>query len=294
MIFEENKEQLLQAKLPFTISVPENEEFKASIRFSYNEPISVRIEIGPGKGRMSIKESFMDWFYYGFPKNHMKSAVEYYGHETIEKIVLNGETHLVFSGPDYIGRSSSTVFIRGTMIELRYEQGMENLSLNMIKNMRMNEVKDMNFIDCSFLCNYRSESKWFENERVGRLSWKRISGDSLWNYYPDSTGELHGLHKITIYRNSLSEFLWIDVSRKNSGIKNLRYRFSRGGNIFKLVKNENNSFFGALSDNGPYLYQKEDDRFVYTVTIPRMKEFDEDRQNFFSYMENLNFSSFLP
>ena len=77
MIFEENKEQLLQAKLPFTISVPENEEFKASIRFSYNEPISVRIEIGTGKGRMSIKESFMDWFYYGFPKNHMKSAVEY-------------------------------------------------------------------------------------------------------------------------------------------------------------------------------------------------------------------------
>ena len=294
MIFDESKEQLIQAKIPFTIFIPENEEIKSSIRFSYNEPISVRIELGSDRERISIKESFMDWFYYGFPKNHMKSSVEYYGKETVQIMDINGEKNVIFSGPDYLGRSSSTVFINGTMLEFRYEEGMEDIALNVIRAMRTYSDGAINFIDSSFLCNYPSYSKWFENERIGRLSWKKLSGVGLWNYFPDSTGEFQLLHRITIFKNRLNEFMWIDVSRKNSGIKNLRYRFSRGGNIFKLMKVENNSFYGSISDIGPYLFQKEDEKFVYTVSVPRMKEFENNCQNFFSHMENLNFNPFLP
>ena len=284
MIFDESKEQLIQAKIPFTIFIPENEEIKSSIRFSYNEPISVRIELGSDRERISIKESFMDWFYYGFPKNHMKSSVEYYGKETVQIMDINGEKNVIFSGPDYLGRSSSTVFINGTMLEFRYEEGMEDIALNVIRAMRTYSDGAINFIDSSFLCNYPSYSKWFENERIGRLSWKKLSGVGLWNYFPDSTGEFQLLHRITIFKNRLNEFMWIDVSRKNSGIKNLRYRFSRGGNIFKLMKVENNSFYGSISDIGPYLFQKEDEKFVYTVSVPRMKEFENNCQNFFSHM----------
>ena len=294
MIFDESKEQLIQAKIPFTIFIPENEEIKSSIRFSYNEPISVRIELGSDRERISIKESFMDWFYYGFPKNHMKSSVEYYGKETVQIMDINGEKNVIFSGPDYLGRSSSTVFINGTMLEFRYEEGMEDIALNVIRAMRTYSDGAINFIDSSFLCNYPSYSKWFENERIGRLSWKKLSGVGLWNYFPDSTGEFQLLHRITIFKNRLNEFMWVDVSRKNSGIKNLRYRFSRGGNIFKLMKTKDNSFYGAISDIGPYLFQNEDEKFVYTVTVPRMKEFEKNCQNFFSHMENLNFSPFLP
>ena len=294
MIFDESKEQLIQAKIPFTIFIPENEEIKSSIRFSYNEPISVRIELGSDRERISIKESFMDWFYYGFPKNHMKSSVEYYGKETVQIMDINGEKNVIFSGPDYLGRSSSTVFINGTMLEFRYEEGMEDIALNVIRAMRTYSDGAINFIDSSFLCSYPSYSKWFENERIGRLSWKKLSGVGLWNYFPDSTGEFQLLHRITIFKNRLNEFMWVDVSRKNSGIKNLRYRFSRGGNIFKLMKTKDNSFYGAISDIGPYLFQNEDEKFVYTVTVPRMKEFEKNCQNFFSHMENLNFSPFLP
>jgi hypothetical protein len=294
MIFEESKEELFQAKIPFPIFIPENEEIKSSIRFSYNEPISVRIEVGSDRERISIKESFMDWFYYGFPKNHMKSSVEYYGKETVQIMDINGEKSVIFSGPDYLGRSSSTAFFNGTMLEFRYEEGMEDAALNVIRDIRTHSVGAINFIDSSFLCNYHSNFQWFENERIGRLSWKKIWGEGLWNYFPDSTGEFQHLHKITIFRNRLNEFMWVDVSRKNSDIKNLRYRFSRGGNIFKLMKNKDNSFYGAISDIGPYLFQNEDEKFVYTVTVPRMKEFEKNCQNFFSHMENLNFSPFLP
>lgn len=294
MIFEVTKEELFQAKLPFLIFIPENDAIKASIRFSYREPISVRIESVIGRAKISIRESFMDWFYYGFPKNQMKSAVEYYGKETVQITDINGQKNAIFSGPDYLGRSSSTIFIQGTMLEFRYEAGMEDVALNLIKHMKNAEERNINFIDCSFLCNYPLNLDWFENERIGRLSWKKSTGENLWNYLPDSTGEMKGIHKITIFKNISNEYMWIDISKKNSGIKNLRYRFSRDGNIFKSMKTIDRSFFGSISDIGPYLFQREDDRFVYTVTIPRMKEFENNYGNFFSYMENLNFNPFLP
>lgn len=294
MIFEEDRGQLKEAGLPFNVFVPDDGNYSSYVRYSYTRPTSLKLVMETEYGQIRIKEYFMDWFYYGFPKNQMKSAVDYYGMESIRNVKFQGVSHLMFSGLDYKGNFTSTIFIGGTLLEFRHSSELGALPGKILQGLKQINKVSNSFMDSSFICNYWTGDSWFENNRIASLKWRKLSGESLFDYKPDSVGSLERMHKISILKNNNGEFLWVDISRKNTGIKNLRYRFSRGGNIFKITKSSGSSFFGSISEYGPYLYQTEDQNFVYTVTVPRMDEFVADIGNFHTSMENLNLSSFLP
>ncbi len=294
MIFDIELEDLKRIYLPFVCFLPPEEIDKISVRYSYITPVSVKIQFTHDNNRFIMKQYFMDWFYYGFPKNQLRSAVDFYGDMNRNVISKNGMKYEAYSGPDYRGLNCSTTFIYGTCIEMNHPPGEMKSAIFILEHMEPINFRKLNFLESSFYANYKGPLSWFEEERIARLFWRKTDDLHIWDYSGDATGLMKNTHRITILRNTLNEYMWIDVAAKGTGIKNLRYNLSREGNIFTLSKRTENEFYGSVSPEGPFIMQRESQKFYFTVSLPRPIGGTDTVEDNWSHIENLNLDEFLP
>ena len=292
MIFEISEQELKSLVLPFNVYLPEKRHDKITLRMSYYRHPTLKIWFP--EEQITIKEFFMDWFYYGFPKNHMKSSNEYFGKETIQEIEIDGIKRTLFTGIDYENSYSSCLFLNGTCLEIRHNRSSLEDVIEIIKTLKeVNSSKKSNFLSRSFYANPPGEVFWFEETRISRIKWKTINDQSIFDSRSFDLGFLNNDQKLIIFENSQGDYVFIDMSKNTKLVKNLRYSFKGTAPIFVKVERGRDYIMGIISEFGPMVYQFFQKDFSLTITVPSVKSFDFGKEQILHILKKLKSDSFL-
>ncbi len=293
MITEIDKKSIEGLSLPFDPVLFDIPDSKFTLREDPNRHTTLLQSFKIDNSEVSVKSFFMDWFYYGFPKNMMKTASEYFSNGRAIQLEFSGRVYNCFIGEDYKGRSSACIFLNGTCLEFRSSFLDEKLLHNLFSRAEQKLIsRGTRFHEKSFYATHMGPYSWFEDERIGRLSWKDSGLYSIGEFDSDSTGILPGLHKISIFKNKHNEYLWLDVAAKAKGVRNLSYRFNFRGNLFTENLKMNSWRVAILSQNGPALMVKETPFFRHIMALPAIEP--GDLWKYVDIIENLNFDPFMP
>jgi hypothetical protein len=293
LIREITEEELLTETIPFNLVLFKGYDSTFTIRDPADRHTTVIQRFRHEGLEISVKSFFMDWFYYGFPKNMMKTASDYFSDAQPFELNFEGNRYNAFFGDDYRNRKTICAYIDGICIEVRVEKGDPELAKNIFKNAKKVKTTNlMSFMERSFYATYRGPYTWFEDERIGRLSWKPLEAENIGEFSPDSVGNLPGLHKLSIFVNKRNEYLWLDVAVRGKGLRNLSYRFNFSGSIFKERVKMNRWRVGILSQHGPAIMVMENPFFRYIMSLPNIEP--GDLWKYVDIMENLNIDPFMP
>ena len=293
MIREITEEELLTETIPFNLVLFKGYDSTFTIRDPADRHTTVIQRFRHEGLEISVKSFFMDWFYYGFPKNMMKTASDYFSDAEAFELNLEGNRYNAFFGDDYRNRKTICAYIDGTCIEVRVEKGDPEPVKNIFKNAKKVKTTSLtSFRERSFYATFRGPYTWFEDERIGRLSWKPLEAEKIGEFSPDSVGNLPGLHKLSIFVNKRNEYLWLDVAVRGKGLRNLSYRFNFSGSVFKERVKMNRWRVGILSQHGPAIMVMENPFFRYIMSLPNIEP--GDLWKYVDIMENLNIDPFMP
>lgn len=291
MQFNLSEKEIKNVHLPFVVFGIENWVHTYSLRLSYYRHPTVVFEI-PEKS-IHIKEFFMDWFYYGFPKNQMISVSSFYGAVKRRKLILNDETYPLFTGKDYTGKMSSCVFIEGTCLEIRHPETQISELVNFLEHMyAVSRPENKPFFKKSFYCNPPGTVFWFEEERMSRLKWAGGKDFDFEDYELDSSGHLDDIQKMLVFVNNRNDYIFVDVSSADTMLRNLRYNFFGETPVFVEKERDENSIIGTLSDVGPILGQFRIKNYYVTVTIPRIDNFITGKTQIMHMLKELRVREF--
>ncbi len=293
MIRDISKQDLLKEKLPFNPVIFEGEDVSFSIREPTDRHTTLIQKFSHDGMEISVKSFFMDWFYYGFPKNMMKTASDYFSAAEEFEVTLEGKKYIAFSGEDYRNRKTICTYIDGTCLEVRVDKGDPSMAGEIFKKAKNFKIDlPVSFRERSFYAQHRGPYSWFEDERIGRLSWRDLESEKIGQFSPDSMGILPGLHKISIFVNERNEYLWLDVAARGKGLRNLSYRFNFSGTVFREHLKMNRWRVGILSQHGPAIMVMENPFFRYILSLPSIEP--GDLWKYVDIMENLNIDPFMP
>lgn len=292
MLFTLNEEELKEVNLPFTTFVERGSIDTFSLRLSFFRHPTLAFEILDTGIR--VKEFFMDWFYYGFPKSQMISAGDFYGTVEHRKVTVRGQVYPLFTGKDYSGSMSSCIFVEGTCLEIRHPLNEINDVIHFLEHMNPLSTPFVSaFYRRSFYCNAPSTVFWFEEERINRLKWaegeKLVIGDCKL----DSCGTLDGVQKVLIFRTPHNNYAVLDTCVTGTGIKNLKYNFFGENTMFAESERGEGFVIGTLSDIGPVLGQFRIKNRYVTVTMPGAKDFKHGREQIMHMLKTLRHRDFF-
>ncbi len=292
MLFTLNEKDVTEVQLPFTTFVERSIIDIFTLRLSYYRHPTLAFEI-PDSG-IRVKEFFMDWFYYGFPKSQMLSASDFFGTVERGKVKRKGETYPLFTGMDYSGSISSCIFVEGTCLEIRHPKGKMDDVISFLEHMNPLSRPFLSaFYARSFYCNAPGTVFWFEEERMNRMKWSQRENLGIGEYKLDSVGAFHNVQKILIFRNLHNDYAVLDVSVTGTGVKNLKYDFFRENTMFTESEHGEDFVLGTLSDIGPVLGQFKVKNQYVTVTIPRVKDFKHGREQIMHMLKTLRNRDFF-
>ena len=223
------------------ISVRHNDARWPTLKFEFSGEVSGR-----------VKEFFLDWFYYGFPKNMMASLVDSYS----EVSVITG-VHDYFYGKDYKGMIAATAFINGTCLEIEFFSGDSEKIRRFMSSLHIVGSSQNTAMECRFhkLGFHASghPGEWFEDVRISRLSWDSlpssitVGGNDLQG---SSTGVLRDngklVHRYSVFQKGCFErVVTVDLWDRFSDIEFLGYTLRSGGSLLKSA--------GITEDGSPIL-----------------------------------------
>jgi len=240
--------------------------------------------------QISSKQFFMDWYYYGFPKNLMKTSSSSYSNLWRSVVELDGKYKPLFYGNDYRGRYAASFSTSGLTVEMRSNKDFSEKVREILEGIRVKPLNEK-FYRLSFYAG-KKMSGWFEEERIGNMEWQDSKEERIGDYYPDSSGTFGNLERIDIYRNVEGDYLWVDRALKNTGIKNLYYSYDREGNLFTEVSKFNEWSLYLLSESGPAIIRRENSDRICTVTIPYLTM--GDLWKYVDIIEKLNLFETFP
>ena len=203
---------LLPSRLPASdITLRINDELWPTLRFL----VKVDGEV------LRVKEFFMDWFFTGFPKSLLSSFSD--GYSDIEQ--ASNDEVTVFSGRDYKSARAVAAYTHGTQVEVESLSKKESLDLKEVilrefepEQQCLARISGLQFPDRSFFASGHP-GKWFEEERISRLSWSRSSsktklhlGESEFQGSGNGTIKIGGhSHGIQIFQeNNFSRVIWTE------------------------------------------------------------------------------------
>lgn len=292
MLFTLNEKDVREVQLPFTTFVEKGTIDKFTLRLSYYRHPTLVFEIPHSAVR--VKEFFMDWFYYGFPKSQMISAGDFYEPVEYTKVAIKDQMYPLFTGKDYSGSMSSCIFVEGTCLEIRHPKNRINDVIRLLEHMNpLSTALSSAFYKRSFYCNAPGTVFWFEEERMNRLKWSERENLDIGEYKLDSYGELHNVQKVLIFRNLHNDYAVLDVSVTGTGIKNLKYNFFGENTMFAESERGEDFVLGTLSDIGPVLGQFKVKNQYATVTIPRVKDFKHGSEQIMHMLKTLRNRDFF-
>ncbi len=201
---------------------------------------TVRYEFsGDLSGR--VKQFFMDWFYYGFPKNLMSSLVDSYS-----MVEARMGRNPVYYGRDYKGIEAATTAVNGTHIEVEFFAGdrqeredfMNSLSAD---SKDLHRVSGLRYHERGYHT-MGNPGQWYEDLRISRLRWVPLDDprDSFGNAFRGSSeGSLvhegKTVQRYRIYQESnFRRVISVDVWRKDTTVDHVRYRIRKGGQFFDI------------------------------------------------------------
>ncbi len=290
MIEEISPHDFNDFKLPFEPYLFPYEDSKIFLRKDDARHITVVQNFSYENINFSAKEFFMDWYYYGFPKNLMKNSSETYSNIWRNHVEINGKNYPIFYGKDYRDRFAASISSGGVTVELRSNSDFSEMLNDIFRNFKIRN-SDKRFYELSHYIK-RDSWRWFEEERIGRMSWSPMNNVRIGDYYGDSHGNFNNIHEIEIYRNIYGDYLWLDYALKNTGLKNLYYRFNGHGNLFSEITRINDWNVFLASEFGPAILRYENEKKVFVVSLPFV-EFG-DVWKYMDIIEKLNLMSRFP
>lgn len=266
--------------IPFIPVVPrDNTASSISLRLDDEKWPTLRYFINYGSHRIRIKEFFMDWFFTGFPKALMSSFADAYSEVSLS---ISGDMH-IYSGKNYAGRDSASVYYHGTTVEaqssdsMAHEEFVELFTTNMeALDETFAYVNGMQFHERSFFA-YGHHGQWYEDERIARLSWQ--PGVSRHVVLPggeklDSSGfgvMNNGDHRqcIAIFQdNAYDGVLWLEAASVNSSIPYACYRLREGRGLYNEFMHPGDNTDALLMEpRGPQVIQFIDNSRIITAAL---------------------------
>ena len=281
-----DRDDLNNITLPFATILPDLELSNISIRVDSEKWDTLRFEVETNNQRIRIKEFFMDGFYPSFPKSLLKTFSLPYAPLSISSIMLNGITYPVFFGVDYSGAMAASTWISGTILEIRSMpdsgQNFIDTTMNILSQLQIGKFPERkDFISRSYYAGKKRKYSWFEEERIGRMSWgssgNSLSGNFLKKFNCISTGTFNGIHKIIILSTeNLNSEIWIDLFRVGASLKNGFYHFDED-NMGILNENQGIDQFRIFSGSkfGPWLLRKVYPNIIATVGVSSGIQIDD-------------------
>lgn len=253
-----DRDSLKNAVLPFSILYSDKCEHY-SIRYGENRHSTVRFSIYD----VTVKYFFMDWFFYGFPKNMMRTSTESYGNfQSYERNTFHFNTNY-FRGLDYHGQEAACLFINDLCVEMHGNS--ENFE-NVLNSLHIIFSDKKSFLEKSFYCHANPQSlEWFEEKNVAMLKWIKKSG-KLGDLIEDCEGTGNNM-TIKIFRDSSELFYWFMSARKNGENMSI-YTFWKNGDIFKEnFKLDQWNIYG-ISRNGPWISFRRNGEWIEYFSSP--------------------------
>ena len=213
-----------------SISARHHDALWPTVRYEFSGDLSGR-----------AKQFFMDWFYYGFPKNLMSSLVDSYS-----RVEARMGRSPVYYGRDYKGIDAATTSVNGTHIEVEFLAGdrqdqeafMNSLCADSEDLQRVSELK---YHERGFHT-MGNPGQWYEDLRISRLKWVPMDDpqESFGNAFRGSSeGSLvqdgKTVQRYRIYRESnFRRVISVDVWRRDTTVDHVRYRIRNGGQFFDI------------------------------------------------------------
>ncbi|MGP6220211.1 hypothetical protein [Caldiplasma sukawensis] len=234
-----------------------------SIRKQENRHITVRFSIYD----VTVKYFFMDWFFFGFPKNMMRTSTESYGNfQCFEKNVCKINTNY-FRGIDYHGAEAACFYIDDLCVEMHGNpENFEKVlnSLNIIRS------TNSSFLVKSFYCHAKPESlEWFEEKNIAMLKWIKKT-DRQGDLIGDSQGTGKNM-MIKIFVNDLKSYFWFMRARKNEESTSI-YTFWKKGDIFRENFRLDEWEIYGISRNGPWISLRRNGEWIEYFSSPSGNE----------------------
>ena len=212
------------------ISARHHDALWPTIRYEFSGDLSGR-----------AKQFFMDWFYYGFPKNLMSSLVDSYS-----RVEVGMGRNLVYYGRDYRGIDAATTSVNGTHIEVEFFAGdrkdqeafMNSLSAG---SGDLQKVSGLRYHERGFHTMGNS-GQWYEDVRISRLRWVPMDDpqESFGNAFRGSSeGSLvqdgKTVQRYQVYQESnFRRVISVDVWKRDTTVEHVRYRLRKGGQFFDI------------------------------------------------------------
>ncbi len=235
----ENEKGLERFDLKFAAYFPTGYEVKnITVRHGDTRWPTIRYEFtGEVSGR--VKEFFMDWFYYGFPKNLMSSIVDSYS--TVD--AFRGIS-MIYLGKDYKGMDAATASIYGTHVEVEFDYGSMRERIDFMNSMKTSDyqlkrVSHLRYHERGFHT-LGNPGDWFEDLRIARLSWRSLddrldAGRQIYNGSSEGILESAGMVQqvyMVYEQNGFEKAVSIDAWRRDVSVEHVKYRLRKGGNFF--------------------------------------------------------------
>ena len=273
----DNREDLNDIQLPFVTILPENAS-NISIRTHSEKWGTLRFEVEINNQIIRVKEFFMDWFYPSFPKSLLKTFSLPYSQISVRTIMVNGVTYPVFFGVDYSGAVAASVWIFGTTLEIRSmpnsEQNFTDLIMNILSHIQIGKFPERSdFISRSYYAGKKRKYFWFEEERIGRMSWEVstnfIEGNFLKKFHNVSIGTFNGIHKIMVFSSEdMNREIWVDLFKIGGSLKNGFYHLDEDNMGILQEHHETDQFrIFSVSNYGPWLLRKVYPDIIATVGV---------------------------
>ena len=271
-----DRDDLNNITLPFATILPDLELSNISIRVDSEKWDTLRFEVETNNQRIRIKEFFMDWFYPSFPKSLLKTFSLPYAPLSISSIMLNGITYPVFFGVDYSGAMAASTWISGTILEIRSMpdsgQNFIDTTMNILSHLQIGKSPERkDFISRSYYAGKKRKYSWFEEERIGRMSWGSSENSLCGNFFKKfnciSSGTFNGIHKIKVFTSEdMRGEIWIDLFKIVASLKNGFYHFDED-NMGILQEHHGKDQFRifSVSNFGPWLLRKVYPDIIATV-----------------------------
>jgi hypothetical protein len=271
-----DRDDLNNIPLPFATILPDLVLSNISLRTDSEKWDTLRFEVEANNQRIRIKEFFMDWFYPSFPKSLLKTFSLPYEPLSIRSITVNGITYPVFFGMDYSGAIAASTWISGTTLEIRSMpdsgQNFIDMTMNILSQLQIGKFPERkDFISRSYYAGKKRKYSWFEEERIGRMSWGSSENSLCGNFFKKfnciSSGTFNGIHKIKVFTSEdMRGEIWIDLFKIVASLKNGFYHFDED-NMGILQEHHGKDQFRifSVSNFGPWLLRKVYPDIIATV-----------------------------
>ncbi len=239
----EDRQEVIKSGLRFAAYFPERYDVSnISLRIEDRRWPTLRYDFsGAASGR--VKQFFMDWFYYGFPKSLMSSLVDGYSH-----IDSRLGKNLVFIGKDYKMKEAACSTVLGTQIEVEFESCSAEKKLDFMDSLATTEdelkrVLPLRYHERGFHT-LGNMGDWFEDQRIARLDWKALddSFDTDIGFFQGSsvgtltesgkTKQVYRVYQSGGFESSVSIDLW----KKDVRTDHVKYNLRKGGNFFEVQR----------------------------------------------------------